>query len=229
MQLECEIEVLSDSVMIDRESLQDIGLDSCGTTRHHIDVSYDGLGFFEYVLSNDIVDLPTCCDPVVSDTRHVACHCRELPSSISREVRLYPLSKVSIQDRISIRHDHHISRDMWESFHLSLALITGIFFEMDRLEYSILQAIVREDSMSTIRTPIIDHDDLIERSCLSKCRQQTSIETLVFIVGWDKEGYFHRREFVITKMIPSYPLDLTEYQYFSYGYEKQSHIVLLQD
>jgi hypothetical protein len=182
MQLECEVEILSDSVMIDGESLQDISLDSRGTTGHHIDISDDGLGFFEYVLSHDIVDLSARCDPVVCDTRHISRYSREPTSRILLEVRLYPLYEVLVQYGISICHDHNISRDMRESFHLSFALVACIFFQMDRLEYRILQTVVREYSMSVIGTPIIHYDDLIERSSLGKCRFQTCLQTLIFIV-----------------------------------------------
>lgn len=168
MQLESEVEILSDSVMIDGQSPQDIGLDSRGTAWHHIDVSDDGLGFFEYVLSYDIVDLSTRCDPVVGYTRYIARHGRESTSCIPLEVRLYTLYEVLVQYGIPICHDHDISRDMRESFHLGLTLVARIFFEMDRLEYRILQAIVGEYSMGTICTPIIDYDDLIKRTSLCK-------------------------------------------------------------
>jgi hypothetical protein len=88
---------------------------------------------------------------------------------------------------------------MRESFHLSFALVACIFFQMDRLEYRILQTVVREYSMSVIGTPIIHYDDLIERSSLGKCRSQTCFEALIFVVGWDEEGYFHSENSIIKK------------------------------
>ena len=169
MQLECEIEIFSNRIMIDRESFQNGCLDSGRTTRHHIDISYYGLGFFEYILSNDIIYLSTCSDPVIGYTRYISCDGSEIPSCISLEVRLYPLYEVLVQYSIPISHDHDISGNMRESFYLSFTLVACIFFEMDRLEHRILQAIVREDSMGTIRTPIIDYDDLIE--CPSLCER----------------------------------------------------------
>ncbi len=169
MQLEREVEIFSNRIMIDRESFQNGCLDSGRTTRHHIDISYYGLGFFEYILSNDIIYLSTCGDPVIGYTRYIPCNGSEIPSCIPFEVRFYPLHEVLIKQSISICHNHYVTRDMRKSFHLSFTFIASIFFEMNRYEYIVLYSIVGEYSMRIVSAAIVHDDDLIKRSCLSKC------------------------------------------------------------